>query len=95
MHQNVYLWSKGLTVFQSNQNYSSCYSRFSWVLPVLGWGSDALICLAQGHSHEKPRQLDYESNTLPLSQVGPIAKLYCRAVLVKSIFKQQNECTRR
>ena len=49
----------------------------SWVSPVLGW---ALKYLAQGHSHEKtqepgsnPGPLDYESNTLPLSHVGP----YC------------------
>ena len=49
----------------------------SWVSPVLGW---ALKCLAQGHSHEKtqkiqcssnPGPLAYESNTLPLSHVGP------------------------
>ena len=49
----------------------------SWVSPVLGW---ALKCLAQGQSHKKtqriqcgsdPGPLDYESNTLPLSHVGP------------------------
>ena len=49
----------------------------SWVSPVLG---RALKCLAQGHSHEKtqriqcgsnPGPLDYESNTLPQSHVGP------------------------
>ena len=49
----------------------------SWVSPVLDW---ALKCLAQGHSHEKtqriqsasnPGPLDYESNTLPLSNAGP------------------------
>ena len=48
-----------------------------WVSPVLGW---ALKCLAQGHPHEKtqriqcgsnPGPLDYESNTLPLSHMGP------------------------
>ena len=50
---------------------------FSWVSPVLGW---ALKCLAQGHSREKTRRiqcgsnpgpLDYELNTLPLSQQDP------------------------
>ena len=49
----------------------------SWVSPVLGW---ALKCLAQGHFHEKAQRiqwgsntgpLDYESNTLALSHVGP------------------------
>ena len=52
----------------------------SWVSPVLGW---ALKCLAQGHSHEKTQRIqcgsnpgprDYESNTLPLSHVGPVFK---------------------
>ena len=65
------------TVFQSYHGESSHYSRLSWVSPVLG---RALKCLAQGHSHEKtqriqcgsnPGPLDYESNTLPLSHVGP------------------------
>ena len=51
----------------------------SWVSPVLGW---ALKCLAQGHSHEKtqcgsnPGPLDYVSNTLPLSHVGPYNGFY-------------------
>ena len=67
-----------LTVFQSYNGDSSHYSCLSWVSPVLGW---ALKCLAQGHSHEKtqriqcgsnPGPLDYESNTLPLSHVGPL-----------------------
>ena len=40
------------TVFQSYHGDSSYYSCFSWASPVLGW---ALKCLAQGHSHEKPR----------------------------------------
>ena len=66
-----------LTVFQSYHGDSSHYSCLSWVSPVLGW---ALKCLAQGHSHEKTRRiqcgsnlrpLDNESNTLPLSHVGP------------------------
>ena len=63
------------TVFQSYHGDSSHYSCLSWVSPVLG-----LKCLAQGHSHEKTRRiqcgsnpgpLDYESNTLPLSHMGP------------------------
>ena len=62
------------TVFQSYHCDSSHYLRISWVSPVPGW---ALKCLAQGHSHEKTQRiqyglklgpLDYESNTLPLSQ---------------------------
>ena len=71
-------------VFYAAFNSISVISRrqltlfmLSWVSPVLGW---ALKCLAQGHSHEKtqriqcgsnPGPLDYESNTLPLSHVGP------------------------
>ena len=67
-----------LTVFQSYHSASSHDSRLSWVSPVLGW---ALRCLAQGYSHEKtqrtqcgsnPGPPDYESNTLPLSHVGPV-----------------------
>ena len=68
----------------------------SWVSPVLGW---ALKCLAQGHSHEKtqriqcgsnPRPLDYESNTLPLSHVGPylFTNLYrLFTILIKEAFE--------
>ena len=65
------------TVFQSYHGDSSHCSCLSWISPVLGW---ALKCLAQGHTHEKtqriqcgpnPGHLVYESNTLPLSHVGP------------------------
>ena len=71
-------------VFYAAFNSISVISRrqftlfmLSWVSPVLG---QALKCLAKGHSHEKtqriqwgsnPGPLDYESNTLPLSHVGP------------------------
>ena len=68
------------TVFQSYHGDSSHCSCLSWVSPLLGW---ALKCLAQGHSHEKsqriqcgsnPVPLDYKSNTLPLSHVGPFKR---------------------
>ena len=71
-------------VFYAAFNTISVISRrqltlfmLSWVSPVLGW---ALKCLVQELSHEKtqriqcssnPGPLDYESNTLPLSHVGP------------------------
>ena len=74
-------------VFYAAFNSISVISRrqltlfmISWVSPVLGW---ALKCLAQGHSHKKtkpiqwgsnPGPLDYKSNTLPLSHVGPFPK---------------------
>ena len=74
-------------VFYAAFNSISVISRrqltlfmLSWVSPVPGW---ALKCLAQGHSHEKtqriqcgsnPGPLDYESNTPPLSHVGPVDK---------------------
>ena len=62
----------------------------SWVSPVLGW---ALKCLAQAHSPEKtqriqcgsnPGSLDYESNTLPLSHLGPffIENIYNRYIVL-------------
>ena len=81
-------WKVGLIdwmVFYAAFNSISVISRqqltlfvLSWVSPVLGW---ALKCLVQGHSHEKtqriqcgsnPGPLDYESNTLPLSRMGPL-----------------------
>ena len=84
-------------VFYAAFNSISVISRrqltlfmLSWVSPVLGW---ALKCLAQGHSHEKsqriqcgsnPGTLDYKSNTLPLSHVGPrfIQRQPCACVCV-------------
>ena len=81
-------WLTDWMVFYAAFNSISVISRqqitlsmLSWVSPVLGW---ALKCLAQGHSREKtqriqcgsnPGPLDYESNTLPLSHVGPRAEL--------------------
>ena len=67
-----------LTAFQSyydDSSHYSCLPRFHQYL------AGALKCLAQGHSHEKnpedpvwlkPRTMDCESNTLPLSHAGPL-----------------------
>ena len=72
-------------VFYTAFNSISVISRqqltlfmLSFVSPVLGW---ALKCLAQapdtptkknrGSSAARTHDLDYESNTLPLSHVGP------------------------
>ena len=50
---------------------------FNWVSPVLGWGSEVSYQRTLPHKNPKdpvqfePRTLDYEPNTLPLSQVGP------------------------
>ena len=100
-------------VFYAAFNSISVISRrqltlfmFSWVSPVLGW---ALKCLAQGHSHEKtqriqcgsnPGPLDYESNTLPLSHVGPFGKVnhfpnkpwflrFCSTSLLKTLREKE------
>ena len=78
-------------VFYAAFNSISVISRqqltlfmLSWISPVLGW---ALKCLAQGHSLEStqriqcssnPGSLDYDSNTLPLSHVGPLVGMYDR-----------------
>ena len=76
------------TVFHSYHRDSSHYSCLSWVSPVLGW---ALKCLAQGHSDEKtqrlkhgsnPGPLDYETNTLPLSHMGPFQSAGQKTVVV-------------
>ena len=68
------------TVFQSYHGDSSHSSCLSWVLPVLGWGSEAscprtLPQKTQGircGSNSGP--LIYKSNTLPLSHAGPRGK---------------------
>ena len=68
------------TVSQLYPCESSHYSCFSWVSPVLGWGSE-VSC--PRHSHKKtqriqcssnPGPLDYESNTSPLSHAGPLPR---------------------
>ena len=64
------------TVFQSYHGNSSHYSCLSWLLPVLGWGSEVScqMTLLQKtktiQSCSNPGPQDYESNTLPLSHTG-------------------------
>ena len=66
------------TVYQSYHGDSSHYSCLSWVLPVLGWDSE--VSGPRTLPQKKPQKiqcgstlgpLDYESNTSPLSYVGP------------------------
>ena len=67
-----------LTVFQSYHGDSSHYSCHSWVLPVLGWGSEVSCPKTLPRKTERiqcgsnPGPLIYESNTLPLSHAGPV-----------------------
>ena len=65
------------TVFQSYHGDSLHHSCVSWVSPVLGWGSEVSCPRTLPRKTQRilcglnPGTLDYESNTLPLCQVGP------------------------